>query len=55
MKRPDEGQVREGRRTLFHSGGRTYFTKKTERTFFFVLTIIVLLWGIIVKYGIPAG
>lgn len=37
---------------FFHSKGITYFDKKTERTIFFILTIIMLLWGILTKLGV---
>jgi hypothetical protein len=40
------------KKTLVHEKGITYFNKKTERTFFFVLTILMLLWGILTKLGI---
>lgn len=42
---------RKQKKRLFYSKGVTYFDKKTERTFFFILTIIMLLWGIFVKLG----
>ncbi len=39
------------KKTFFYSKGVTYFTKKTERTLFFILTIIMLIWGILIKFG----
>ena len=48
-------ELNEGRKQnkgLFHSNGITYFSKKTERTIFFILTILMLLWGILTKLGI---
>ena len=39
------------KKAFFYSKGVTYFTKKTERTLFFVLTLIMLIWGILTKYG----
>jgi len=40
------------KKALFHSKGITYFSKKTERTIFFILTILMLLWGVLTKLGI---
>jgi len=45
------GDVMDKRKALFHSKGITYFDRKTERTFFFILTIIMLVWGIFAKLG----
>ena len=36
---------------FFHSKGVTYFDKDAERIFFFVLTIAMLVWGVLVKIG----
>jgi len=47
-----EEEVMKQKKTLFHSKGITYFDKKTERTFFFILTIIMLVWGIFAKFGL---
>jgi hypothetical protein len=41
------------KKAFFHSEGVTYFDKKTERTIFFVLTILMLIWGIFTKLGMP--
>ncbi|MCJ7593192.1 MAG: hypothetical protein MUO52_00285 [Desulfobacterales bacterium] len=54
MENHDEDKA-EKRRTLFHSKGVTYFEKKTERTLFFILTLVFLLWGVIEKVGLFAG
>jgi len=51
IKEIDEGDVMDKRKALFHSKGITYFDRKTERTFFFILTIIMLVWGIFAKLG----
>jgi hypothetical protein len=40
------------KKAFFHSEGVTYFDKKTERTIFFVLTILMLIWGIFAKLGV---
>ena len=39
---------------FYHAKGITYFNKKTERLFFFVLTLLMLLWGLLAKFGILA-
>ncbi len=48
-----KGTVSGAKKALFHSKGITYFSKKTERTIFFILTMIMLLWGVLTKLGIP--
>ena len=40
------------KKVFFYSKGVTYFSKKTERNLFFILTIIMLIWGILVKSGL---
>ena len=42
---------RAEKKTLFYSKGVTYFDKKTERALFFILTIIMLIWGIFTRFG----
>jgi len=37
---------------FFHRRGVTYFTRATERRFFFALTLVMLVLGIFVKLGI---
>ena len=39
------------KKAFFYSKGVTFFTKKTERNLFFILTIIMLIWGIFTKFG----
>ena len=34
-----------------HSNGVTRFSKETERRIFFILTLIMLVWGILTKVG----
>ncbi|MEJ2726226.1 MAG: hypothetical protein P8175_16620 [Deltaproteobacteria bacterium] len=42
---------RESRRKSFlHARGVTYFDKRTERSFFFFVTIVMLAWGILEKF-----
>jgi len=43
-------EERGNQRALFHSKGITHFDKKTERTFFFILTIMMLAWGLVEKF-----
>jgi hypothetical protein len=38
------------KKAFFFSKGVTYFTRKTERHLFFILTLIMLIWGILVKF-----
>ena len=40
------------KKAFFHLKGITYFDKKTERAFFFVLTLIMLCLGVLVKFGV---
>ena len=55
MERSDEEKAASQKKTLSYSKGVTYFNKKTERTFFFILTIIMLIWGVFAKFGILSG
>jgi hypothetical protein len=52
MENINEGKETRSKKSLFHSKGITYFDKRTERTFFFILTMVMLLWGILTKLGI---
>ena len=47
MKKMDE----EKEKTFYNQKGITYFSKKTERTLFFVLTLAMLAWGILEMLG----
>jgi len=40
------------KKKLFHKKAVTYFDGKTERKFFFILTIAILIWGIMTKIGL---
>ncbi len=55
MERIDEDKAVNQKKALFYSKGVTYFNKKTERYFFFILTIIMLVWGIFAKFGFLTG
>ena len=46
-----EKEDKEKRKTFHHEKGITYFSKKTERTLFFVLTLVMLVWGILEMVG----
>jgi len=46
QQKPDQEEKR------FIQNGKLYFDKKTERNFFFYLTLMMLLWGILVKLGL---
>jgi len=34
---------------FYHKDGKIYFSKNLERNIFFVCTVAILLWGVIVK------
>jgi len=36
---------------ICYENGRLYFTKDLERTVFFVLTVCILAYGVLVKIG----
>jgi hypothetical protein len=55
MERIDEEKTVSQKKTLFYLKGVTYFRKKTERYFFFILTIAMLIWGVFAKFGILSG
>ena len=44
--------MEEKKKTLHHSGGVTYFDKQTERSFFFILTMVMLALGVLAKFGL---
>jgi len=37
---------------LHHENGRTYFSRKSERRLFFILTVMMLAAGILTKIGL---
>ena len=55
MGKIDEEKALTKKKALFHSKGVTYFDKKTERSFFFILTIIMLILGVLAKFGFFSG
>jgi hypothetical protein len=52
MKKNSEKSLLDKKKVFLHSKGITYFDKKTERGFFFVLTLIMLCLGILVRVGV---
>ncbi|MCK5783421.1 MAG: hypothetical protein KAH06_03175 [Desulfobacterales bacterium] len=44
--------MQEQKKTILYDNGKFYYSKETERKFYFVLTIIMLLFGILTKLGI---
>jgi len=47
MKEKDGWMTRKS--PFLHEKGVTWFDKKTERRIFFILTMIMLAWGIVTK------
>jgi hypothetical protein len=37
---------KESRKQIVHKGSVTYFTKHFERTLFFIMTLLMLGWGL---------
>ncbi len=37
---------------LVCQAGRIYFSRQSERRFYFILTLIMLIWGILYKIGL---
>ena len=52
MEDNSEKSLLNKKKAFFHSKGITYFDKKTERAFFFILTLIMLCLGILVRFGV---
>jgi hypothetical protein len=40
------------KKTFMICDGKLYFSKASERKFFFVLTVVMLIWGIFSKIGL---
>ncbi len=49
MKESNAGITKK--KLFVHAGGVTRFDKQTERRIFFILTLIMLVWGIVTKIG----
>ncbi len=41
-----------GKRLFVRENGKLYFSKKTERKIFFILTLFMLCFGILYKLGL---
>ena len=52
MYKKRQNDISEKRKALIHENGKIYFSRHTERRFFFVLTIVMLLAGILFKAGL---
>jgi len=52
MGKPYQDDIGGGEKSLFHKDGKTYFSKKSERNFYFVLTLIMMMFGILTKAGL---
>jgi hypothetical protein len=51
MKNNNPEKNQRQKKAFYHLRGITYFDKRIERTFFFILTILMLICGIIAKLG----
>lgn len=45
-------KIGTAKKSLYYKDGRFYFTKEAERSFYFILTLIMLVVGILYKTGI---
>jgi len=52
MERKNHDNGTREKKSVYHAEGVTYFDKKAERGFFFFLTLIMLIWGLLVKLNI---
>ena len=41
-----------GKKRVYHEKGITFFDRDTERSFFFVMTVIMLVLGLLYKFGV---
>ncbi|MEA3231340.1 MAG: hypothetical protein U9Q05_06260 [Thermodesulfobacteriota bacterium] len=47
-----ENNLKKENKPLIFENGKVYFSKETERKFYFLLTLIMLLAGILYKVGL---
>jgi len=40
------------KKRIYHEKGMTFFDRDTERFFFFVMTLIMLVLGLLYKFGV---
>lgn len=52
MKDFFQDNINEQKKELYHKDGITYYSRKTERKIFFVLTMTALIAGVLYKLGI---
>ncbi len=52
MKPVSENSVAEKPKPFVYEDGRLYFTRQGERFVFFVMTVIMLIFGLLYKAGI---
>jgi hypothetical protein len=52
MGNRNQEEIMESKKNLSHKNGVTYFDRKAERKFFFVLTLVMLLLGVLAKLGL---
>ena len=52
MKHTERHLESQGRQKLHMENGRIYFSRTAERKFFFCLTVIMLLLGVLFKLGV---
>jgi len=46
-----EGNPQENGKRIWFPEGRIYFSRDTERRFFFIMTLVMAVFGIAVKLG----
>lgn len=49
MEKSQNKNVCDKKKVMLYADGKIFFTKETERKFYFVLTLIMLLYGILSK------
>ncbi len=47
-----QNNLEKGNKPLIFENGKIYFSKETERKFYFLLTLIMLIAGILYKVGL---
>jgi len=52
MEKKGQNHILEKKSLLVHDRGKIYFNSQTERKFYFILTIIMLLSGILIQVGV---
>ena len=44
--------MKEKKALIYYRDGKLYITKLFERTLFFVLTVVMMIWGLSIKIGL---